>query len=210
MVDRERAQAFSRALRVLLQRHNFYVPLTGTYLLPQLYDRVRSVDGHGIHINTLRAYLRGDSLPSDGKVRLLADALGVPRGMLLYTAGYLAAEDLPHYPGPHATLDNIKADIEEVEALPLMPETKRRILRDLHSSARILQLLDAERASTGYATSPYEREEMIEQLISLWEAPNPAEFTSPDSVQRPTPQFATSEPATATSAPVARRSARHG
>lgn len=180
MVDRERAQTFAQALRIVLQRQHYYVPLTGTYLLPQLYERVRAVDGQGIHINTLRAYLRGDTLPSDGKVRLLADALGIPRGMLLYTAGYLVAEDLPHYPGPYASLENIEADMREVEALPLMSETKSRILRDLRASARILMLLAAERAQVGYATEPHEREQLVESLIELWEtpAPPPPAFTS--------------------------------
>lgn len=191
MVDRERAQTFAQALRIVLQRQHYYVPLTGTYLLPQLYERVRAVDGQGIHINTLRAYLRGDTLPSDSKVRLLADALGIPRGMLLYTAGYLVAEDLPHYPGPYASLENIEADMREVEALPLVPETKSRILRDLRASARILMLLAAERAQVGYATEPHERERLVESLIELWEtpAPPPPPFTSSEEaldVARPT------------------------
>lgn len=180
MVDRERAQAFSQALRILLQRQNFYVPLTGTYLLPQLYERVRAVDGRGIHVNTLRAYLRGESLPSDSKVRLLADALGMPRGVLLYAAGYLTAEDLPNYPGPQATLAAIEADMREVEALPLAPATKERVLHDLRTSARILQLVAAERAPIGYTTAADERELLIEQLIELWSqvAPPPPPFTS--------------------------------
>ncbi len=182
MVDRERAQTFAQALRIVLQRQHYYVPLTGTYLLPQLYERVRAVDGQSIHINTLRAYLRGDTLPSDGKVRLLADALGIPRGMLLYTAGYLVAEDLPHYPGPYASLENIEADMREVEALPLMPETKVRILRDLRSSARILMLLASERAPVGYATKPHERERLVASLIELWETPAPPPFTSSEEV----------------------------
>lgn len=186
MVDRERAQTFSQALRILLQRQNFYVPLTGTYLLPQLYERVRMVDGHGIHVNTLRAYLRGESLPSDGKVRLLADALGVPRGALLYAAGYLTVEDLPHYPGPYATMESIEADMREVESLPLSPDTKRRILRDLRTSARILALIAAERAQAGFATQPDERERLIEQLIELWEtpAPPPPALTGPEEANR--------------------------
>ncbi len=184
LVDRERAQTFSRALRTLLQRQGYYVPLTGTYLLPQLYDRVRSVDGHGIHINTLRAYLRGESLPSDSKVRILADALSVPRGVLLYCSGYLTPEDLPNYPGPYATLAHLEADIQEVESLPLSDETKQRILRDLRTSARILRLLAAEQAQ------PDEREHIIELLIELWETPAP-----------PPPALATSaEPAPAAQA----------
>ena len=171
-VERERALTFSEALRTLLQRQNFYVPLTGTYLLPQLYERVRQVDGVGIHINTLRAYLRGESLPSDGKVRLLADALGVPRGVLLFAAGYLTPTDLPNYPGPYTTLESIEADIREVEALPLARATQERILHDLRTTARIMRLLHAEQAQVR-GTGRDEREQLIEQLIELWEAPAP-------------------------------------
>jgi transcriptional regulator with XRE-family HTH domain len=170
-VERERALAFSDALRTLLQRQNFYVPLTGTYLLPQFYERVRQVDGTGIHINTLRAYLRGETLPSDSKVRLLADALGVPRGVLLFAAGYLTAADLPNYPGAYTTLEGLEADMREVEALPLARETKERILHDLRTSARILQLLHADQ--TNRRTQPDEREQLIEQLIELWQTPAP-------------------------------------
>ncbi|MGH2514281.1 MAG: helix-turn-helix domain-containing protein [Ktedonobacterales bacterium] len=172
-VEQERALAFSQALRSLLQRQRYYAPRTGTYLLPQLYDHIRQVDGAGIHVNTLRAYLRGEALPSDGKVRLLADALGVPRGVLLYAAGYLTPGDLPSYPGPHTTLESIEADIREVEALPLAGETKERILHDLRTSARILCLLHAERAQTGQRALADEREQLIEQLIDLWEMPAP-------------------------------------
>jgi transcriptional regulator with XRE-family HTH domain len=171
-VERERALTFSEALRTLLQRQNFYVPLTGSYLLPQLYERVRQVDGVGIHINTLRAYLRGESLPSDGKVRLLADALGVPRGVLLFAAGYLTPTDLPNYPGPYTTLESIEADIREVEALPLARATQERILHDLRTTARIMRLLHAEQAQIR-GTDRDEREQLIEQLIELWEAPAP-------------------------------------
>src|SRR6185437_1759274 len=118
----------------------------GTFLLPQLYERLRAVDGAGIPIPTLRAYLRGDALPSDSKVRLLADALGLPRGVLLFASGYLTAEDLPNYPGPHASLASIEADIREVETMPLSADTTQRILHDLRTSARILTLIQAERA----------------------------------------------------------------
>jgi len=178
MVERARAQAFGDALRILLQRQQFYVPLTGTYLLPQLYERLRTLDEHGIHVNTLRAYLRGEALPSDSKVRLLADALGVPRGVLLYVAGYLTPEDLPNYPGTGATLENLEADMREVEALPLAAQTKQRILRDLRTTARIVHLVAAERAA--YAAEPLEREQLVEQLITLWEsaAPPPPPLTS--------------------------------
>ena len=172
-VERERAMQFSRALRTLLQRQNYFVPLTGTYLLPQLYERIKAVDGRGIHVNTLRAYLRGESLPSDSKVRLIADALGLHRGMLLYAAGYLTTEDLPHYPGPYATLEAIQEDMREIESLPLSPATKQRVLHDLQASARILRLIAAERVMNGWSTQPDERELMIEQLIDIWESPAP-------------------------------------
>lgn len=171
-VERERALTFSEALRTLLQRQNYFVPLTGTYLLPQFYERVRQIDGAGIHINTLRAYLRGESLPSDGKVRLLADALGVPRGVLLFAAGYLTPTDLPNYPGPYTTLESVEADIREVEALPLARETRERILHDLRTTARIMRLLHADQAQTRRSDRD-EREGLIEQLIELWEAPAP-------------------------------------
>ncbi len=180
MVERVRAQAFSEALRIFLQRQHLYMPLTGTYLLPQLFERVRAVDGQGIHINTLRTYLRGEILPSDSKVRLLADALGVPRGVLLYVAGYLTPQDLPHYPGPGATLERLEADMREVEALPLAPQTKERVLRDLRTTARIVHLVAAERVTPDYAAEPLERERLIEQLIDIWEsaAPPPPPLTS--------------------------------
>lgn len=172
-VERERACAFGDALRTILQRQDLYIPLTGTYLLPQLYERLRAVDGGGIPIPTLRGYLRGDALPSDSKVRLLADALGLPRGVLLFASGYLTAEDLPNYPGPHASLDSIEADIREVEEMPLSSDTKQRILHDLRTSARILVLIQAERAQQGQTTAPDEREQLIEQLIAIWESPPP-------------------------------------
>lgn len=180
MVERARALAFSQALRILLQRQRFYVPLTGTYLLPQLYERMRALGDHSIHLNTLRAYLRGETLPSDSKVRLLADALGIHRGVLLYAAGYLTPEDLPHYPGPNATLANLEADMREVEALPLAPPTKQRILHDLRTTARIVHLVAAERAANAYAAEPLEREQLVEQLITLWECdvPPPPPLTS--------------------------------
>nr|MBF6592622.1 helix-turn-helix transcriptional regulator [Ktedonobacterales bacterium] len=167
-VERERAHAFSEALRTLLQRQNYYVPLTGTYLLPQFYERIRQVDGTGIHINTLRAYLRGESLPSDGKVRLLADALGVPRGVLLFAAGYLTPTDLPNYPGPYATLASVEADIREVEALPLARETRERLLHDLRTTAQIMRLLHDDQAQAR-RTDRDEREQLIEQLIELYQ-----------------------------------------
>src|SRR5215469_7487657 len=88
-VERERAAAFSRALRILLQRHSYYIPLTNTYLLPQFYERLLEVDGRGINVNALRGYLRGTVFPSERKVRLIADALEESRGMLLFAAGYL-------------------------------------------------------------------------------------------------------------------------
>lgn len=191
-VEYERALAFSQAFRSLLQRQHYYVPRTSTYLLPQLYDRIRQVDGSGIHVNTLRTYLRGEALPSDAKVRLLADALEVPRGVLLYAAGYLTPGDLPSYPGPHTTLESIEADIREVEALPLASETKDRILHDLRTSARILCLLHAERAQTGQRALADEREQLIEQLIDLWEMPAPP----------PPPLTTAEEAARATGAPL--------
>ncbi len=172
-VEQDRARQFSHVFRALMQRQNFYVPLTGSYLVVQLADRIRSAEGQGIHTNSLRAYLRGEVLPSDSKVRLLADALCVPRGALLYAAGYLTSEDLPNYPGPYATLDAIEADIREVESLPLSAPTKARVLADLESSARILRLIHAERAQAGWRTAPNEREQVLDLLIELWEAPAP-------------------------------------
>ena len=172
-VERERAVAFGEALRTIMQRQDLYIPLTGTYLLPQLYERLRAVDGCGIPIPTLRGYLRGDALPSDSKVRLLADALDLPRGVLLFASGYLTAEDLPNYPGPHASMESIEADIREVETMPLSGDTKQRILHELRTSARILMLVQAERAQQGQTTAPDEREQLIEQLIEIWESPPP-------------------------------------
>lgn len=157
-VERERAVAFGEALRTIMQRQDLYIPRTGTFLLPQLYERLRAVDGAGIPIPTLRAYLRGDALPSDSKVRLLADALGLPCGVLLFASGYLIAEDLPNYPGPHASLASIEADIREVETMPLSADTKQRILHDLRTSARILTLIQAEAAQHGQTTGEDERE----------------------------------------------------
>ncbi|HLY32503.1 MAG TPA: hypothetical protein VKQ36_15875 [Ktedonobacterales bacterium] len=190
MVDRARAQTFSKALRILLQRQGYYVALTETYLLPQFYDRLRTLDGTGIQIASLRAYLRGETLPSEVKTRLIADALGAPRGLLLYVAGYLTPEDLAHYPGPQLTLATVEADISELEDLPLAAATKARIARDLRISARILCLLAPDRiglvgsegrpAADGaatlmgtFATAPDEREMLIEQLIDLWATPAP-------------------------------------
>jgi transcriptional regulator with XRE-family HTH domain len=202
MVERGRAQAFGRSLCVLLQRQRFYVPLTQTYLLPQLYERTREVDGQGIQINSLRAYLRGETLPSDSKVRLLADALGVPRGVLLYVAGYLTPEDLPNYPGPNATLENLEMDMREVESLPLSPQTKARILHDLRATTRIVHLVAAERASTGYSAEPLEREHLIEQLITLWESA-PAEPPSLTTSEEAARGSARARPASAPAAPPA-------
>jgi len=173
VAERERALQFSQVFRTLMQRQGFYVPLTGSYLIVQLADRIRGIDGQGIHSNSLRAYLRGEVLPSDGKVRLLADALGVPRGVLLYAASYLTPEDLPNYPGPYTTLETLEADIAEVESLPLSEGTKERVLADLRASARILRLLAAERAQADWRTAPDEREQVIDLLIELWETPAP-------------------------------------
>jgi|GEM_PF-1817581 len=200
--ERERALQFSQILRVLLQRQNFFVPLTGTYLLPQLYERVRQIDAHGIHINTLRAYLRGETLPSDSKARLLADALGIHRGVLLYAAGYLTAQDLPSYPGPSVTLASLEEDMREVEALPLAPATKLRILHDLRTSAHILRLVYAERAQGQQPLAQRdEREQLIEQLIELFEtpAPPPPPYTSAE--ERMAERRGTGAPAPQASAP---------
>lgn len=183
-VERERAEAFGRALRVLLQRQRFYVPLTSTYLLPQFSERLRTLDGQGISVATLRAYLRGESFPTDGKVRLLADGLSIPRGAVLYLAGYLTPEDLPHYPGPQTTLAAVEADIQEVEHTPLARATKEHILRDLRITARLLHLLAAEQAQHDFVTAPDEREQIIELLIEVWETATP-----------PPPPLATSEEA---------------
>jgi hypothetical protein len=88
-VERTRATAFSWVLRTLLQQRSYFLPLTGTYLLPQFSLLLQSVDGFGINANTVEAYLRGEIFPSERKVRLMADALEVPRGVLLFAAGYL-------------------------------------------------------------------------------------------------------------------------
>ncbi len=180
MVDRSRAQTFGQALRILLQRRGLYVARTETYLLPQFHDRLKAVDGAGIQIASLREYLRGEMLPDEAKTRLIADALGAPRGLLLYVAGYLTPEDLAHYPGPQLTLATVEADIRELESLPLAPATKARIARDLRISARILCLLAPDRLglndgapSGDFSTSPDEREQLIEQLIDLWTTPAP-------------------------------------
>jgi hypothetical protein len=110
-VERTQAIAFSRILRTLLQQRSYFLPLTGTYLLPQFSLRLQSVDGFGINADTLGAYLRGEIFPSERKVRLMADALEVPRGVLLFAAGYLRLEDLPDYPGGQTSLDAVLAEI---------------------------------------------------------------------------------------------------
>src|SRR5215469_13977141 len=140
-VERERARAFSRVLRILLQRHGYYIPLTNTYLLPQFYGRLLEIDGRGINVNALSGYLRGTVFPSERKVRLLADALEESRGMLLFAAGYLMPQDLPDYPGPETTLAAIQKDIAEVERLPLSPEARWHIVVSLRNTARILRLV---------------------------------------------------------------------
>jgi hypothetical protein len=177
-VDRKRAISFSRALGILLQEE-YYVPLTGTYLLPQFYERLRGVDGRGINTTALRAYLRGGAFPSERKVRLLADALGISRGLLLFASGYLTPQDLPDYPGPETTLSAILDDIHEVERLPLSDEARPGILASLYNTARILRLLHAERPETEWHVEPNERELIIEQMIDLWESPAPEEAAFP-------------------------------
>jgi hypothetical protein len=149
------------------------MPLTGTYLLPQFSLRLQSVDGFGINASTLEAYLRGEIFPSERKVRLMADALEIPRGVLLFAAGYLRLNDLPDYPGGHTTLDAVLADIGEVEQLPLSLEAKTRILHGLRNTARILRMLNGERAGEEWSVLPDERELLIEHLIDLWESPLP-------------------------------------
>jgi hypothetical protein len=173
-VERERAVTFSRILRILLQRHGYYIPLTSTYLLPQFYDRLLEVDGRGINVNTLGGYLRSTIFPSERKVRLMADALGVSRGMLLFASGYLTPQDLPDYPGPMSTLAAIQTDIAEVERLPLSPQARRHIVFSLRNTARMLRLLHADRMESDWHVEANERELLVEQMIDLLESPNPA------------------------------------
>lgn len=173
MSERERAKQFGEVMRILMQRQQFYVQLTETYLVAPLADRTRLLDGAGLHPNTLRQYLRGESLPSDATVRLLADALGVPRGVLLYAAEYLTLDDLAHYPGPYTTLEAVQADMRDVEVLPLDAATKERITADLRTTERILRLLDAETVEADWHTMPDERREVLDLLIELWDAPIP-------------------------------------
>jgi hypothetical protein len=172
------------------------------------------VDGCGIQANSLRAYLRGETLPSDTKVRLIADALHLPRGVLLFAAGYLTLEDLPDYPGHYTTLEAVEADIAEITQLPLSGEAKARILYSLRNTARILRLLAAERAQTGWQVARDERELVIEHLLDLWEsqAPPPPEPAAPEKnavlapVEAETPRLAATPPissATISTAPPA-------
>ena len=174
-VDRKRAVSFSRALGILLQQQDHYLPLTGTYLVPQFYERLRAVDGRGINTATLQAYLEGTMFPSERKVRLLADALRVSRGLLLFAAGYVTPQDLPDYPGPQTTLSATQDDINEVERLPLSNEARQGILSSLYNTARILRLIHAERPEMEWHVEPNERELIIEQMIDLWESPAPEE-----------------------------------
>lgn len=176
MVDRTRVEAFAQAFAVLLAQHGYYDEATQTYQLPQLYERLRQQNGRGIRMAALWAYLNGEALPSEAKARLIADALGAPRALLLYVAGYLTASDLAHYPGPHLTLATVEADIAELADLPLSPETRARIAHDLRASARILSLLagadDADPEANGgagaqYVAAPDERETLIERLTEL-------------------------------------------
>ena len=200
--DRDRATAFSEALRTVLQRQNYYSRATDTYDLPRLFDQISELDSSVVHIATLRSYLRGEVLPSDSRVRLMADALEVPRGVLLYAAGYLTATDLPNYPGPNTTMEALDADIAEVESLPLMQATKDRILHDLRTSKRILRLLVTEREFASRAIQPSERELVVEQLIELWMTPPPPppartgaeEMQQRRPVQAPAPQLRPSPP----------------
>jgi hypothetical protein len=177
-VERTRAIAFSQILRTLLQQRSYFLPLTGRYLLPQFSLHLQSVDGFGINSDTLEAYLRGEIFPSERKVRLMADALEVPRGVLLFAAGYLRLEDLPDYPGGQTSLDAVLADIGEVERLPLSLEAKTNILRGLRNTARILCMLNGERARQEWSVLPDERELLIEHMINLWESPAPEGATS--------------------------------
>ena len=179
-VERERAVAFSRVLRILLQRHSYYIPLTHTYLVPQFYERLLEIDGRGINVNTLRGYLRGTVFPSERKVRLIADALEESRGMLLFAAGYLTPQDLPDYPGPETTLAAIQTDIAEVERFPLSPIARRHIVFSLRNTARILRLVQEGRKETDQHTLANERELLVEQMIDLLESPSPAPLESAD------------------------------
>jgi transcriptional regulator with XRE-family HTH domain len=178
-VARKRATAFRRILRTLLQQQSYFLPETGTYLLPQFSLRLQSIDGLGINPNTLAGYLRGNIFPSERKVRLMADALEVPRGVLLFAAGYLRLEDLPDYPGAHTTLDAVLADIEEIEQSPLSALAKTHILQGLRNTARILRMLNGERAREQWSVLPNERELLIEHMTLLWDspAPVPARYT---------------------------------
>jgi len=183
MVDRARAETFGQAFAVLLARHGYYDDATQTHQLAAFYERLRQQNGRGIRIAALRSYLQGEALPSAGKARLIADALGAPRALVLYVAGYLTPGDLAHYPGPQMTVEAVEADIAELAELPLSPETRRRIVHDLRVSARILGLLassaddvaETERsgATTLYVAAPDERETLIERLIELWSAQTP-------------------------------------
>ena len=172
-VERERAVAFSRILRMLLQRHGYYIPLTNTYLLPQFYERLLVVDGRGINVNALRGYLHGTVFPSERKVRLIADGLEESRGMLLFAAGYLTPQDLPDYPGPETTLAAIQTDIAEVERLPLSQEARRHIVSSLRNTARILRLVLEGRKESDQHVGANERELLVEQMIDLLESPSP-------------------------------------
>ena len=178
-VERERAIAFSRVLRILLQRRGYYIPLTNTYLLPQFYERLLQIDGRGINVNALRGYLRGTVFPSERKVRLIADALEESRGMLLFAAGYLGPQDLPDYPAPETTLVAIQTDIAEVERLPLSPEARWHIVSSLRNSARILRLVHEGRQESDQHVVPNERELLVEQMIDLMESPHPEPLEPP-------------------------------
>jgi hypothetical protein len=172
-VERERAVAFSRTLRILLQRHGYFISLTNTYLLPQFYERLLEIDGRGINVNALRGYLRGTVFPSERKVRLIADALEESRGMLLFAAGYLTPQDLSDYPGPETTLAAVQTDIAEVERLPLSPGARWHIVSSLRNTARILRLVHEGRKESDQHVVPNERELLIEQMIDLLESPHP-------------------------------------
>ncbi|PWT77894.1 MAG: hypothetical protein C5B60_01980, partial [Chloroflexi bacterium] len=154
-------------------------------------------DGFGINPNTLAGYLRGDIFPSERKVRLMADALEVPRGVLLFAAGYLRLEDLPDYPGANTTLDAVLADIEEVEQSPLSALAKMHILQGLRNTARILRMLNGERARQEWSVQPNERELLIEHMTLLWESPVPAPLLPGDQAAHPLPGEADTRPAPA-------------
>jgi hypothetical protein len=178
-VERERAAAFSRVLRLLLQRHGYFIPLTSAYLLPEFYERLVEINGRGINVKTLRGYLSGAVFPSERKVRLIANALQEPRGMLLFAAGYLMPQDLPDYPGPETTLAGIQTDIADVEQLPLSPEARGHILYSLRNTARILRLVHEGRKESDQRVVANERELLVEQMIDLLESPNPAPLEPP-------------------------------